>query len=96
MEQDYSNQTKIRNTSEIVGHESRPGGGLRLRDVDLTTGRLTLRDVKDTRKTRAKKTKAGREVWADREAMALLRTYWQDRASGDLSPETCPRRPVSS
>lgn len=67
--------------SEIVGHEKREGGGLRLRDIDLNTGKLVLRDTKDTRKRKAKKTGAGREVWAPSPALEALRAYWaEDRA----------------
>lgn len=69
--------------SEIVGHEKRNGGGLRVRDVDLSTGELTLRDCKDTRAKgrRAKKTKAGRILYADAETLESLRAYWQDRVA---------------
>jgi integrase len=74
--------------SEIVGHEKREGGGLRLRDVDLTTGKLTLRDTKDTRTRKAKKTKAGREVWLPPAALYELRAYWADRAFGPDAPES--------
>lgn len=73
--------------SEIVGHEKRDGGGLRLRDVDLTTGKLTLRDTKDTRTRKAKKARAGREVWAPAPALEALRLYWADRAFGPDAPD---------
>jgi len=66
--------------SELVGHEKREGGGLRIRDVNLTTGVLTIRDAKDTRKKRAKKAKVGRTSYASPAALDALRAYWTDRA----------------
>jgi integrase/recombinase XerD len=73
--------------SEICGHERRDGGGLRIKDVDLQTGELTLRDTKDTRKTRAKKIKAGRIVWADEDTLEFLRGYYSDRVKLPHEPE---------
>lgn len=66
--------------SEVVGHEKREGGGLRIEDVDLSTGKLTIRDAKDGRKKRAKKTRAGRVLYAANGTLDSLRLYWEDRS----------------
>ena len=66
--------------SEVVGHEKREGGGLRLEDVDLSTGKLTIRDAKDGRKKKSKKAKAGRVLYAANGTLDALRLYWEDRS----------------
>lgn len=74
-------------SSEVVGHEHRDGGGLRIRDVNLTTGELRLRDTKDTRARRSKKTRVGRVVWIEGAALDALRAYWTDRQAYDHEPD---------
>ena len=66
--------------SEVVGHEKRDGGGLRTSDVDLTSGKITIRDAKNGNRRRAKKSGAGRVVYAANATLEALRVYWQDRA----------------
>jgi integrase/recombinase XerD len=70
-------------SSEICGHERRDAGGLRIGDIDLQSGKLTLKDTKDTRKksARSKKSKVGRVVYADGLTLNALRLYWQVRSS---------------
>ena len=65
--------------SEVVGHEKRSGGGLRLADVDLTTGKITVRDAKNVQRQGRKKSCAGRIVYAANTTLEALRRYWQDR-----------------
>ncbi|MGA2143183.1 MAG: tyrosine-type recombinase/integrase [Brevinematales bacterium] len=64
--------------SEVIGHEKREGGGLRIRDIDLTSGEVTIRDAKDTRakEKRQKKNKTGRVVFAQGETLEAMRTWW--------------------
>lgn len=66
--------------SEIVGHEKREGGGLRLDDVDLNSGRIDIRDAKDTRKQRSKKSTVGRTIYASPETLEALRTWIDERS----------------
>lgn len=66
--------------SEVVGHEKRSGGGLRLADVDLTTGKITVRDAKNVQRQVRKKGCAGRIVFAANSTLDALRRYWEDRA----------------
>ena len=63
--------------SEVVGHERRDGGGLRIPDVDLTTGKIMIRDAKDGRRLRSKKSSAGRIVFAANVTLEGLREYWR-------------------
>ena len=69
--------------SEVVGHEKREGGGLRIADVDLTTGKIAIRDAKNGNRRRAKKTGVGRVVYAAGATLEALRLYWHDRAGID-------------
>ncbi len=66
--------------SECIGHEKRAGGGLRIQDVNLNTGQITIRDSKDTRgkDQRRRKTKNGRIVFAGGETLEALRKWWTD------------------
>ncbi len=68
--------------SEIVGHEKRDGGGLRIHDIDFNTGKLSIRDAKDTRsqKSKSKKVKSGRIVYANQETLEKLRDWWDIRS----------------
>ena len=66
--------------SEVVGHEKREGGGLRITDIDFTTGKIIIRDAKNGNRRRAKKSNAGRVVYAAHGTLEALRVYWQDRA----------------
>ncbi len=64
--------------SEVIGHEKREGGGLRIRDIDLTSGEIIIRDAKDTRvkEKRQKKNKTGRVVFAQGETLEAMRIWW--------------------
>ena len=64
--------------SEVIGHEKREGGGLRVRDINLTSGEIIIRDAKDTRakEKRQKKNKTGRIVFAQGEILDALRSWW--------------------
>lgn len=63
--------------SEIIGHEKREGGGLRIRDVNLFTGEITVRDAKDTRKN--KTGKMGRTVFISGKYLTMIKEYWEIR-----------------
>ena len=67
--------------SEVVGHEKREGGGLRISDVDLTTGKIVIRDAKRGSRRRSKKSSAGRVVYAASATLEALRRYWEDRSA---------------
>lgn len=66
--------------SEVVGHEKRKGGGLRITDIDFNSGKLTIRDTKDTRKKKAKKAQSGRVLYANDETLQSLREWWDIRS----------------
>ena len=66
--------------SEVVGHEKREGGGLRIGDVDLTSGKIIIRDAKNGARRRSKKSSAGRVVYAASATLEALRRYWEDRS----------------
>jgi integrase/recombinase XerD len=66
--------------SEVVGHEKRIGGGLRITDIDLTTGKVMIRDAKSSSRRRSKKSGAGRVVYAANSTLDALRRYWEDRS----------------
>jgi len=85
--------------SEVVGHEKREGGGLRVGDVDMTTGRIQIKDAKDTRKRKGKHSRAGRTVFADEQALRAIQAWWDDRAKIDNTTDylftTSTGKPVS-
>ena len=66
----------------VVGKavEKREGGRLRINDIDFTTGKIIIRDAKNGNRRRAKKSNAGRVVYAAHGTLEALRVYWQDRA----------------
>lgn len=73
--------------SEVVGHEKRTGGGLRISDIDLTTGKILIRDAKNGSRKKKKKSGVGRVVYAAHETLEALRLYWEDRANLQASTD---------
>jgi integrase/recombinase XerD len=78
--------------SEAVGHEKRlrpdgsTAGGIRLKDVDLESGRIVLYDTKDTRAASKKRKtiKAGRILYAGGRLLEALKEWGKLRA--EISP----------
>lgn len=73
--------------SEVVGHEKRYSGGLRIQDIDFNSGKLTIRDAKDTRRVKSKNVKAGRIVYANEETLNSLRNWWEIRSTIDTDKD---------
>jgi integrase/recombinase XerD len=78
--------------SEAVGHEKRrqangnTAGGLRIKDIELDTGRIILYDTKDTRAASKKRKtiKAGRMLYASGRLLEALKAWYLIRA--DIQP----------